>query len=239
MGLESGNYIASLVATNPTGTDAKSQGDDHLRLIKNALLNCFAGFTGSIFVTGTDGGAANAYTVTPTPALLAYSTRMVVAFSPTVENTGAATINISGLGVKDIKSVAGAALVSGDLTVGTIYSAYYNGTEFRLLSITKNYADQLAFGASLPAQAGNAGKFVTTNGSTASWTDTFTIPITFNSSATVSFGADVTFSSKVDEAKGANIASAATINLSTATGNLVHITGTTTITAITIPSGAE
>jgi len=43
----------------------------------------------------------------------------------------------------------------------------------------------------------------------------------------------------IDQAKGANIASAATVNLDTATGNLVHITGTTTITAITLASGAE
>ncbi|MEW9585522.1 hypothetical protein [Paraburkholderia sp. DGU8] len=46
-------------------------------------------------------------------------------------------------------------------------------------------------------------------------------------------------SGAVDEVKGANIASAATVNLETATGNLVHITGTTTITAITLNSGAE
>lgn len=36
---------------------------------------------------------------------------------------------------------------------------------------------------------------------------------------------------------GANIASAATINLDTATGNRVHITGTTTITAVTLTRG--
>lgn len=43
----------------------------------------------------------------------------------------------------------------------------------------------------------------------------------------------------IDESKAANVASAATIDLTSITGNLVHITGTTTITAITIPSGAE
>jgi len=42
-----------------------------------------------------------------------------------------------------------------------------------------------------------------------------------------------------NEVKGADIASAATINLTTATGNLTHVTGTTPITAITIPVGAE
>ncbi len=36
---------------------------------------------------------------------------------------------------------------------------------------------------------------------------------------------------------GANIASAATINLNTATGNRVHITGTVTITAVTLTRG--
>ncbi len=43
----------------------------------------------------------------------------------------------------------------------------------------------------------------------------------------------------LNEAKGADIASAATVNLDSATGNLVHITGTTTITAITLSSGYE
>lgn len=39
--------------------------------------------------------------------------------------------------------------------------------------------------------------------------------------------------------QGADIASASTINLSTATGDYVHVTGTTTITAITIDQGQE
>ena len=36
-------------------------------------------------------------------------------------------------------------------------------------AVTKAYADGLAFATALPAQAGNAGLFVTTNGTTASW----------------------------------------------------------------------
>lgn len=43
----------------------------------------------------------------------------------------------------------------------------------------------------------------------------------------------------LNESKGADIASASTVNLDSATGNLVHITGTTTITAITLASGSE
>jgi hypothetical protein len=45
MGLETGSYIKDLVPTNPQGTDPKSQGDDHLRLIKTVLANQFSGFT--------------------------------------------------------------------------------------------------------------------------------------------------------------------------------------------------
>jgi len=37
MGLEAGNYISALDATNPLSSDAVSQGDDHLRLIKETI----------------------------------------------------------------------------------------------------------------------------------------------------------------------------------------------------------
>lgn len=169
MALESGTYISDLVVTNPPGSDPKSTMDDHLRLMKATLKNSLAGFTGAIIVTGTDGGAVNAYTLTPANALPAYGTKMTAVFAPTVTNTGACTLNISALGVKNLRSVSGDALVAGDLVLGSIYAAFYTGTEFRLLSVTKNYADQLAFGTVLPAQTGNAGKFVKTDGTTASW----------------------------------------------------------------------
>lgn len=42
----------------------------------------------------------------------------------------------------------------------------------------------------------------------------------------------------VNELRGNNIASASTVNLTNATGNLVHITGTATINTITLVSGA-
>jgi hypothetical protein len=47
-----------------------------------------------------------------------------------------------------------------------------------------------------------------------------------------------TLTGALNEAQGADIASAGTVNLTTATGNYVHITGTTTITAITLAQGA-
>lgn len=46
MALEAGTSIADLNAANPTPGDPKSQGDDHLRLIKSILKLSFPAFTG-------------------------------------------------------------------------------------------------------------------------------------------------------------------------------------------------
>ncbi len=48
MALESATYIPELTITNPVGaSDPKSQGDDHLRLIKKTLANTFGAFVGT------------------------------------------------------------------------------------------------------------------------------------------------------------------------------------------------
>lgn len=53
MSLESADFIPGLVETNPEGTDPKSQGDDHLRLLKHVLKSQFPNFTGEA-VTKTE-----------------------------------------------------------------------------------------------------------------------------------------------------------------------------------------
>lgn len=52
MPLESATYIQDLVASNPVGaTDPKSDGDNHLRLIKQVLKNTFPTATGAISIS--------------------------------------------------------------------------------------------------------------------------------------------------------------------------------------------
>lgn len=59
MGLEVGTFVNDLVITNPVGaTDPKSQGDDHLRLLKTTLKNTFPGAVGALKFESTDAGAA-------------------------------------------------------------------------------------------------------------------------------------------------------------------------------------
>lgn len=176
MSVESVAYIGDLNPALPGPADPKSEGDDHLRNLKLALAQSLAGYPGAILVTGADGGAANAYTITPSRAIPAYGLRMKVVFSPSVANGGASTINISGIGVKPLRAVDGSELAAGDLVVGAVYAAYYNGAEFRMAAPTKNYIDavrayasQLAFNSALPNQASNAGKGVGTSGTAARW----------------------------------------------------------------------
>lgn len=170
MALETGNWVGDLDPANPPGGDPKSMGDDHLRLIKKSLRDSFAGFTGAVLVTGVDGGAINAYTLTPATTLPSYSARMIAVFAPTVTNNGPATLEISGLGAKALVSVAGQPLLSNDLIVGSVYAAFYDGTQFRLNSVTQNYVNQLSFTAALPAQPGGVSQYeLRSIGGVASW----------------------------------------------------------------------
>lgn len=51
MALESASYIASLNPTNPLSTDTVSQADDHLRLIKQVLVNTFPNLSAPVTAT--------------------------------------------------------------------------------------------------------------------------------------------------------------------------------------------
>lgn len=170
MALETGNYIGDLVVANPTPGDPKSQGDDHIRLIKSVLRACFPGFAGAIIVGGADTGTADAYVVNTVTPLLGYSANTMFLFRPSATNaTATPTLNVSGLGALPIKAVDGADLFAGDIPAGRYISVVYNGTVFQLLGVTKRYVDNLAFAAVLPNQANNAGRVLTTDGATASW----------------------------------------------------------------------
>ena len=54
MALETATHINQLVAANPTATDPKSQGDDHLRLVKSVLLTDFPNVGGIVTATHTE-----------------------------------------------------------------------------------------------------------------------------------------------------------------------------------------
>jgi hypothetical protein len=130
MALESGNYINDLAITNPTSSDPKSQGDDHLRLIKTVLKETLNGFTGAILVTATDTGTATGHVLAPSTALVGYTPMLCLLYRANITNTGALTVNVSGLGVKSIKTMAGADPTAGDIVAGYPMLLMYDGTNF-------------------------------------------------------------------------------------------------------------
>jgi hypothetical protein len=54
MALETGTYISDLNSSNPTATDVKSEGDDHLRLIKSTVKATFPNVSGAVTATHTE-----------------------------------------------------------------------------------------------------------------------------------------------------------------------------------------
>jgi hypothetical protein len=52
--LETGTYISDLVSTNPAAGDAKSQGDDHIRLLKATVKATFPNVSGAVTPTHTE-----------------------------------------------------------------------------------------------------------------------------------------------------------------------------------------
>ena len=81
-----------------------------------------------------DTGSADAYAVAPVPAISAYATGQIVFFKPSNANTGAATLAVSGLAAKALKTQGGASLSAGALQTSGLYLAVYNGTDFTLLN---------------------------------------------------------------------------------------------------------
>jgi hypothetical protein len=78
------------------------------------------------------GGSANALTITPAPPYTAYTAGMMLFVQIASNNSGAATINVNGLGAKAIVDQAGAALTANQLVAGRIVGLGYTGTAFRL-----------------------------------------------------------------------------------------------------------
>lgn len=74
------------------------------------------------------------YVITPTPAATAYYAGMLVLLLADVNNSTTATIDVSGLGVKNIKLAGGGSLNNGSIRTGGVHLLGYDGTEFQLVN---------------------------------------------------------------------------------------------------------
>lgn len=80
------------------------------------------------------GGTADAITLTPAPAITAYAAGQRFTFVAEAANTGATTINVSGVGAKSITKTGATALTAGDIADAALIQVVYDGTQFQLIS---------------------------------------------------------------------------------------------------------
>jgi hypothetical protein len=133
-------------------------------------------FNNLITVTGT-----NTLIGTSVPPYTSYVAGMTLSFIPANTNTGAVTIDVDGLGAKNIFVGSATALSSGDLVAGRIANLEYDGTRFQL------YQSSIADGAVTYAKIQNvsAGKVLGRDTSGAGIVQE--LPISLDASGNASF----------------------------------------------------
>lgn len=159
MTVESANYIDDLDTSLPAAGDQKSEGDNHLRLIKSVLKTQFPNFgTAAMTASHTELN----YMVGVTSAVQTQLNARALKAGDTYTGTH----NFSGA-----TSVTGPTPTTGDSSTKFATTAFVAAT---------------AFTAALPGQSGNAGKILDTDGTTANWTDTITTSKSITGDFTVS-----------------------------------------------------
>lgn len=108
--------------TSTGGTGAKLVATPDL--IRSKLVSDYA-----VDSVGTD-----SYAITIAPAITAYTAGQTFTFKAGTANTGACTLNVSGLGAKTIKKDVSSDLVTGDILANQIVKVVYDGTNMQLVS---------------------------------------------------------------------------------------------------------
>ena len=143
-------YLDDLVATNPAAGDDVSEGDDHIRGIKNVLKTTFPSIDGAITATDTELN----YVDGVTSAIQTQIDSKTTNATHSGEVTGATALTIADNVVDE-----------ANLKVS---NAPTNGQYLQAQSAAGGGLTWAAVDA-LPSQTGNAGKYLTTDASDASW----------------------------------------------------------------------
>lgn len=131
------------VALKKFGTIDPQDGD----ILSGQIVECFYDGTAwqilSQVVHGNplyaaDGGGSDTYAITLSPILFAYFTGLVVRFKANTANTGAASLNVNGLGAVAIKKFGTVELADNDIQAGQVVELIHDGTNFQLLSAPRS-----------------------------------------------------------------------------------------------------
>lgn len=201
MALETATYIDGLVATNPTGLDPKSQGDDHIRLLKSTIKATLPNITGAVTATQAelnilDGATLSTAELNVLDGVTASTAELNILAGVTATaaelnvldgiTSSTAELNIlDGVTVtaSDLNTVTTRALKAGDTYTGahdftgaTVNAATQTVGDSTNKVATTAFVAATALSTALPGQTGNAGKFVTTDGTNATWSHIFGAP---------------------------------------------------------------
>jgi hypothetical protein len=89
---------------------------------------------GGLVFQASDTGSADAYAIALTPAVTAYVAGQEFNFKAGATSTGASTLNVNGLGTKNIKKRNDQAIAAGDIEEDAIIKVLYDGTSFQMIS---------------------------------------------------------------------------------------------------------
>jgi hypothetical protein len=171
--------------------------------------------SGTVSFAADTSAAVNTITASlnPVPVALTNGQRVAVKVANSV--TGPTVMNVNGLGNVAVVTTSGSALTANAMVANGIYTLVYdaNGNRWQLQGFTAASATGLipannlsdvanattALTNLLPSQTGNAGKFITTNGTIASWSTfgqnllVFTAPGTFTTPADIGVATNFKF----------------------------------------------
>lgn len=164
----------NLISGSPVNSDSYSDSgllNAVLQLLQRGQTNYAA-----------DSGSANALVVNPTPALKEYKDGVTLRVAPAANLTGAATINVSGLGAVTLEWADGSAFVAGDWPAGAVGEIVCKGGTWRLISLVGPTAFQrvMASSSALPIGATLTATAIAWSSSTPSGD---TVGATYSSSA--------------------------------------------------------
>jgi hypothetical protein len=134
-----------------SGADAKVSGIQSVTAAQDATSAEVIQKNQVTYASATS--AANVYSVTLVPAPAAYTPGMAVHFAADAANTGAASLNVNGLGAVSIRKNYNVTLAANDIRSGQIVSVIYDGSTFQMVSQLGNTG-----GGAAPCSVGQRGE---------------------------------------------------------------------------------
>ena len=90
--------------------------------------------TNGSFNYAADAGANDTYAITLSPVPTAYTAGMYICFKANTANTGAASVNVNGMGAQTITKRVSTVLADNDIGAGQLCLIVYNGSNFVLMN---------------------------------------------------------------------------------------------------------